>query len=196
MAYNKRNRIPGVSGRVIPGAKGRLPKPTNYGKFQSRVPFQDDSAGQRGSAIFREYHRQQVRDVGGRFAGGWGFAWQGLQMVAENLEEYAVQKIDDLHGSVERLKDEMVAYAKENAPWRDRPDEERGEDSHLPHAREAIQGAVVWTDDTHFTIFLGHGKEIYYGVWLEVRWGGKYAIILPTIERFRPEFANRVVTLT
>src|SRR4051812_33942655 len=86
--YNKRNRIPGVSGRKrIPGSP-RLPSPGGFNGFHlTRVPFlnADDASGEWGSSIFRERHRQQVRDAAGHFAGGTGFAWQGLSKVNDNL---------------------------------------------------------------------------------------------------------------
>ena len=174
-----------------------MPSPPS-GSFRTNVPWQEHSPSDWGSAIYREFHRQQVRDSSGRFGGGWGFAWQGLSDVAENMENYGLQFTGsgNLKQAVERLKDEMVEYAKKNAPWNDREEGKRGSDANLPHAREALQGAVVWHDATHFTIFLGHGKDIYYGIWLEVRWGGKYAIILPTIHHFAPQIGDKIRTMT
>ena len=185
MAYNRSRPIPGVSNRRVPG-NGRLPKPRNVGGFRTNVPYQDSRGGDWGSAVFREYHRQQVRDVRGRFAGGWGFAWQGLAATADWLEATGWKVVGNIRENAELLKDEMVAWAKSNAPWEDR----------TGAARRELQGAVVWNDDTHFTIFLGHGNEIYYGIWLEVRWGGKYAIILPTLHHFAPQLGDKLVTLT
>jgi hypothetical protein len=158
------------------------------GGFRTNVPFQSNSGEDWGSAIYREYHRQQVRDSSGRFGGGWGFAWQGLSEVADNMEAYGIKFTGDgpLRQKIEALKDEMVAWAKDNAPWKDRTTD----------AREGLQGAVVWSDATHFTIFLGHGKDIYYGIWLEVRWGGKYAIVLPTIHHFAPQIGDKIRTMT
>lgn len=95
---------------------------------------------------------------------------------------------DEVHSSLraraEELKDAMVEYAKKNYPWTPREDGKRGVDEGKPHAHEALQGAVVWNDPEHCQIFIGHGPTVYYGIWLEVRWGGRYAIIVPTIEYF------------
>ena len=182
MAYNRSRPIPGTTGRRVPGT-ARLPKARRLGGHRTRVPYQEG-----GSDIFREYHRQQVRDSRGHFAGGWGFAWQGLEEVADNMENYGLRfsASGSLKDAVERLKDDMVSYAQANAPWTDR----------TGNARKELQGVVVWNDNTHFTIFLGHGKEIYYGIWLEVRWGGRYAIILPTIHAFAPQIGDRIRTMT
>jgi hypothetical protein len=179
-SYNRSNPIPGVSGRRVPG-NIRMPKAQLNGGAYTNVPHLES-----GSAMFREYHRQQIRDASGRFAGGWGFAWQGLESVDANLYAYVDSTLENMRAGVERLKDEMVAWAKENAPWEDRTTD----------ARNGLQGHVVWTDKEHFTIFLGHGPDIYYGIWLEVRWGGKFAIILPTIQHFAPMIGERIATQT
>ena len=55
----------------------------------------------------------------------------------------------------------------------------------------------MWQDNDHFTIFLGHGANVHYGIWLEVRWGGRFAIIVPTIEHFRQQgIGTEITTLT
>lgn len=155
----------------------------------TNVPFQTGSGGDWGSAVFREFHRQQVRDSSGRFGGGWGFAWQGLEAIDSNLIDWNDQLHDSIRDAMESLKDEMVNYMKENALWTDHPGENRD-------ARDNLQGSVVWTDKEHFTIMLGHGSQVYYGIWLEVRWGGRYAIVLPTVEHFGPMFPSKLRTMT
>lgn len=186
--YNRSSPIPGVTGRRVPG-DARLPQIAGNGGFQTRVPFMQSAGGQAGSAIFREHHRQQLRDVNGKFAGGWGFAWVGLEAAGEFIEAWEVKIKADIKSTIEEIKDEMVAYMKENAPWQDHPGV--NED-----ARKNLQGAVVWDDDENFAIFLGHGANVYYGIWLEVRWGGKFAIIVPTIEQFKPIIGDRLRSLT
>jgi hypothetical protein len=37
----------------------------------------------------------------------------------------------------------------------------------------------------HYYIDLFHTVE--YGIWLEIRWDGRFAIIQPTLEHFGPE---------
>ena len=142
------------------------------------------------SGMFREFHRQQVRDGRGHFAGGWGFAWQGLSDVAENLGDYGIKVGNDAKKAADQLAAEMLAWAKDNAPW-----EDDGAETGV-HARDALQAGVVWNSESSFTIFLGHGPTIFYGIWLEVRWGGKFAIILPTIYQFAPHLGDRIRTMT
>lgn len=76
----------------------------------------------------------------------------------EVMEERAVQ-----------FAEELRDYAKANAPWTDQTGAARGE----------LDTAVEANDD-ELSVALFHGVE--YGIWLEIRWNGRYAIIIPTIE--------------
>jgi len=178
-AINKGARIPGVTGRKPPG-NGNL----GFRNFNTRVPFMSGSGGVTGASFFRESHRQIMRDRRGRFAGGWGFAWQGFEATHDEIHSLGLNltSAGNLKGAVEQLAKDMLDYAQQNAPWQDR----------TGLARESLQSRVVWHDETSFSIFLGHGSEVYYGVWLEVRWGGRYAILLPTLLHFAPQFRSRI----
>lgn len=183
MAYNRDRPIPGVSGRRIPGS-ARMPRLSNVGAHMTNVPHAKPYS--MGSDVFREFHRHQVRDARGRFAGGWGFAWQGLADIADNVVNYGIEVRGDVKAAVEALAEEMKQWAQANAPWQDQTGD----------ARRELQAGVTWTDENNFVIWLGHGADIYYGVWLEVRWGGKFAIILPTIQHFAPLIGDRVRAMT
>ncbi len=61
-------------------------------------------------------------------------------------------------------------YARDNAPWTDR----------TSNARNGLFARAYSTVRSH-GIVLYH--TLPYGIWLEVRWGGKYRIIVPTIQR-------------
>lgn len=113
--------------------------------------------------------------------------WIGLEQIAENMFQWEEGVKRSVLEAAEQLKDEMVAYMKENAPWEDDPTNDT-------NARESLQGVVIPEANGNVSIWLAHGEEIYYGIWLEVRWGGRYAIILPTIQKFAPEFGNRIRT--
>lgn len=73
-------------------------------------------------------------------------------------------------------------YARANAPWTDRTGNARqGLFANYSADREGFLGSQ----------FGGNGKgthviDVYhsvnYGIWLEIRWAGKYAIINPTVE--------------
>jgi len=66
------------------------------------------------------------------------------------------------------------AYARQNAPWADQ-------------TSNARNGLFAKTNQRgrSYRIIVGH--SVPYGVWLEVRWSGRYAIIRPTIDREGPE---------
>jgi hypothetical protein len=61
-------------------------------------------------------------------------------------------------------------YMKDNAPWNDQTGNARASLSASPEHTGQLQHAIV----------LSHGMP--YGIWLEVRWGGRLAIIIPTLQ--------------
>jgi len=58
-----------------------------------------------------------------------------------------------------------------HASWTDRTGE----------ARKGLFGEAGQDGDSFF-IRLSHGPDIEYGIWLENRWNGRYAIVIPTTE--------------
>lgn len=71
--------------------------------------------------------------------------------------------------------------AQRTAPWTDR----------TGNARSGIF-TVTDAGRSFVTTYLSHGVVIAYGVYLELAHGGKYAIIMPTIERNLPELKARL----
>jgi hypothetical protein len=67
------------------------------------------------------------------------------------------------------------AYARLNAPWTDRS----------TNARGGLE-AVAINRSGHHEIVLYHTMP--YGIWLEIRFAGRYAIIRPTIRHEAPEY--------
>src|SRR4029453_6011898 len=74
-----------------------------------------------------------------------------------------------LEEALERAAEEVENYAKEHAPWEVRTGD----------AREGLT-AELQRGSGKFVILLYHTVD--YGIWLEIRNSGEYAIILPTIE--------------
>lgn len=109
--------------------------------------------------------------------------------MAANFTDYMDKFENNVEQAARKLAEDMLDYAKTNAPWTDHPGEHED-------ARQNLQSAVVKNKDGNYSVFLGHGKNVYYGVWLETRWGGKYAIIVPTIYKFAPEIGSRIQTQT
>lgn len=69
---------------------------------------------------------------------------------------------------------QVASYAKDNAPWSDV----------TGNARNGLD-AKTYRDGTKRGIVLFH--QVPYGIWLEVRHDGRYAIIDPTIQAQGPE---------
>jgi hypothetical protein len=78
-----------------------------------------------------------------------------------------------IEGIVEAAAEAVQEYAQENAPWSDR----------TGAARDGLTAEYVEEGSNH-VIVLYHTVD--YGIWLEVRNSGEYAIILPTIEHMGP----------
>lgn len=175
-----RRAIPGVTNNRVPG-RGTMQ--SLRGGFQTNIPWQSTSS------IFREYHRGQIRNSKSQFAGGWGYAWQGLAECADSILDYDGKNTKRIDAAVRKLANEMLEYAKTEAPWRDHPGEHED-------ARDNLQVAVIHDDKVGWQIYLGHGKNVYYGLWLEVRWGGKYAILAPTLHKFAPQMQQRIAVQT
>jgi hypothetical protein len=68
-------------------------------------------------------------------------------------------------------------FMKEHAPWEDQSGE----------ARRGLNVSVEDTAKEIVTLWLAHGKSIFYGVFLETRNAGEYAILWPTIEAHASE---------
>lgn len=99
----------------------------------------------------------------------WGVdtLWEGMDRFAEKTKEALEKKVVE-------FAPKLAEYARANAPWEDRTGD----------ARAGLDSTPIITP-TSFGVSLFHTMD--YGVWLEIRWGGYYAIILPTIEVLGPE---------
>lgn len=72
-----------------------------------------------------------------------------------------------------------VAYARQNAPWTDQ----------TGNARNGLFSTTEHSGKT-WRIIVAH--SVPYGVWLEVRWNGRYQIIRPTVQHEGPELMRTV----
>jgi hypothetical protein len=98
--------------------------------------------------------------------------------LAVAVERYGDRALVAVAAVAERIGQLMQDDARATAPWTDR----------TGNARTGLFGTV----ETDFaqkmvTIFLSHGADIDYGVYLELANGGRYQVIQPTIERHLPE---------
>lgn len=80
------------------------------------------------------------------------------------------EKVDRLiAGVLIRQEGVSSAYMKSNAPWTDR----------TGNARQGLHAVYGKEGDAH-TLTLAHG--VSYGIWLEVRYAGRYAVILDSMQ--------------
>lgn len=80
-----------------------------------------------------------------------------------------VEKVAELYA----LRGE--AYMKKSAKWTDRSG----------NARNSLTGRAFHEAGRRHTIIYAHGMP--YGIWLEVRFSGRYAIISPTLNFIKPQ---------
>lgn len=115
----------------------------------------------------------------GRFAANpRGFA-PFVDSLTPGIIAYEAALIVTIHEVMREYAKEMEDYAKSNAPWEDRTGD----------ARDGLT-ATVEEHPIHPTIYLYH--TVSYGLWLEIRWNGLYAVIMPTIEDMGPGLIRRL----
>lgn len=76
---------------------------------------------------------------------------------------------------------EIESWMKSNAAWQDRTGE----------ARKQLITDIIDLADSAIVIILSHGVD--YGVFLELSYGGRYAIITPALDEFIPKIWSDVV---
>lgn len=94
---------------------------------------------------------------------------EGMQAVVRSMGDTLPAAV--AQGS-QQLADDMIDYARPNAPWTDRTGD----------ARKELRAGVE-REGTQVTVFLEHG--VPYGIYLENRFNGRFAIIRPTMEAFK-----------
>ncbi len=112
--------------------------------------------------------------------------WDGLPQMDAKLLAYMSKAQEALNSIALYWSAVLESYAKENASWTDR----------TSNARQALRGYIGTDAPAGYPssqqlakdvveLFLSHG--MYYGIFLETRWQGRYAIIYPTLEAHLPE---------
>jgi len=97
-----------------------------------------------------------------------------LDTLTPNLGKMTDEVDKAIRAILERYAPMAEARMKQGARWTDR----------TGAARMGL-GAKMQSSRDEYAIVLYHTVE--YGIWLEVRWSGRYAIIEPTIESMGPE---------
>ena len=123
-----------------------------------------------------------LRNSNGRFRRAGSFdnkMFSADSTLAKGIAQFEFKMTDGFEEIIRSFKDEMVDYARSNAPWDDRTGDAR-----------AGLDAEFFGEEHSVGITLFHTVD--YGPFLELRWGGKYAIILPTVEALGPKLLERM----
>lgn len=101
--------------------------------------------------------------------------------LAAAVERYGDRVLRAVASVAQYVATEMQNDAKRNASWTDR----------TGNARTGLFGTSEADFAAHVvTIYLSHSAVIDYGVWLELANGGRYAIIMKTMEAKYPELMS------
>ena len=95
--------------------------------------------------------------------------------LGRNLRTLPAKVDGQIHAVMEYQSTKALGYMKTNARWTDR----------TGNARQGLGTKVLWVPQVSHAIKLFH--RVTYGIFLEVRWAGRYAIILPTIQIYGPD---------
>lgn len=108
-----------------------------------------------------------------------GIRWvRPPDQLAAAIERYGDRVLTAVQAVAQYIATEMQGSARHNAPWTDR----------TGNARSGLFGTSESDVAKHLVvIYLSHGPVIDYGVFLELANGGRYQIIMPTIEMYLPE---------
>lgn len=97
------------------------------------------------------------------------------RQLGRNLERLPDEVDGMIHAVMVYQSTKALGHMKTTAKWTDR----------TGNARNGLGTAVEWVPKERHTIRLFH--RMWYGIFLETRWAGRFAIILPTIQQFGPD---------
>lgn len=157
---------------AVPGAPASIPGiPSSIPGLPSSIPGAPTSIN--------------FGDIGlGSVSGGTaGVEWAGILNLQTNMQTYTTALDEHRVLAMDRIAEDMEEWARANAPWEDQSGD----------ARSTLQGSAEHDEDRHVsTATISHGVD--YGVWLETRFGGRFAVILPTIMVFAGRLAEYEVS--
>lgn len=105
-----------------------------------------------------------------------GMQWSGIEKMQSNIKTYG-NKVEDVPLKLgQYYAPQMETDAKNEAKWIDR----------TGNARAGLN-ARVWQENGGNTTIIQLAYGVFYGRFLELRWQGRYAIILPILQRYYPQ---------
>lgn len=103
-------------------------------------------------------------------AGKGKIVWRGDVAMGQNCIVYGNKVIEACNAVLNYFQPVIETYAKKNASWIDR----------TANARQTLHSWVDQISKDAVALYLSHG--MYYGVFLEAKYAGRYAIIWPTLQ--------------
>ncbi len=110
-----------------------------------------------------------------------GIRWEG-DLNEQRLQQIGPQIKRAMVAAAMKVAPEGEAWMKSNATWRDQ----------TGNARNGLRGQAIVSKNRVAVVF---SHSVPYGIWLEVRWDGKYAVLVPAVERFAPRTMELVARL-
>lgn len=102
--------------------------------------------------------------------------------LAKAIEKYGDQFMEALYGLAERSGVKIQNEMRINASWTDRTGQARGN----------LFGVIERPRHKKWLVRIYAVHGVPYGVFLELRYGGRYAIIIPTLLRLGPQIIKDV----
>lgn len=109
------------------------------------------------------------------------FRWEG-DLKPQRFDQMGLNIKRAMVAAAGKTATEAQGWMRANAKWRDQ----------TGNARNGL-GTEVQTSKNNVRVILYH--SVPYGIWLEVRWDGKYAIIQPAILHHAPRMMNLIAKL-
>jgi hypothetical protein len=104
-----------------------------------------------------------------------GFFWSvSPDIMKSGIAKYGQDAVVAVKAVADHTCQEMQDYARTHAPWTDR----------TGNARRGLFSFAEKGDDS-VVLYLSHTVD--YGIYLEISFGGRYQIIVPTIEHYLPQ---------
>ncbi len=100
--------------------------------------------------------------------------------LGDGAEEYIDRKKAGMVMLIQNLAGHAEGEMKQAAPWTDR----------TGNARNGLNAGVEVGQDKS-TLYLSHGVD--YGVSLELKHAGRYAIVRPTADQYKPKLRDAVL---
>lgn len=101
-----------------------------------------------------------------------GFRWTRKPSQVWDVSTFTIMLMDHVEQLMNYWSVRIETDMKDMAKWTDR----------TANARQTLSAFVLRTSP--YQVALIAQQYMHYGKWLELRWGGKYAIVMPTMRRY------------